>query len=257
MKQRYMKLIVVVIGILYLFAQTAYADIFTWTGLSASGHTVSLEAKLTITDEYTDGQFDTLTVIVKNATESFGGDAQVPSDVIGSFYFDIYDPTVDPSDPSYRPTLTYDSATGDVYYDGVTTTDVAIRSPEDITGGWNFHPTDPTSFPYFGFGIGTVGNNTSGLITDPDNQFNGSIVEGMNYSIYSDANPLNPGLQKVNLVNGEATFIFKGDLDGFFIGPAVGWGLGTGPDSFVPIPGAVLLGMLGLGVAGLKLRKYA
>jgi hypothetical protein len=27
--------------------------------------------------------------------------------------------------------------------------------------------------------------------------------------------------------------------------------------SFVPVPGAVLLGMLGLGVAGVKLRKFA
>ena len=29
------------------------------------------------------------------------------------------------------------------------------------------------------------------------------------------------------------------------------------PDTIIPVPGAVLLGILGLGVAGLKLRKYA
>jgi hypothetical protein len=29
------------------------------------------------------------------------------------------------------------------------------------------------------------------------------------------------------------------------------------PDTVVPVPGAVLLGILGIGVAGIKLRKFA
>jgi hypothetical protein len=41
-----------------------------------------------------------------------------------------------------------------------------------------------------------------------------------------------------------------------------GWSFATSPltftrAQFVPIPGAVLLGMLGLSVAGVKLRKFA
>ena len=247
---RKMKFIVVAVVAFCLFAQTAQADLFTWTGLTAVGHTISLEAELTITEGGSDP--DTLTVVLRNTTESLGY-KQVPSDVLSSFYFDILDDATGLD----RPTLTYGSSTGDVYLNNVLQgADAAIRSLEDMTGGWDFHPTDPTTFPYFGFGIGTVGNNSGGLITDPDNQFNGSVVEGMNYSIYSSANPMNPGLQGVNLVKDEATFIFTGDLDGFSIVPKVGWGLGTGPDSFVPLPGAVLLGILGLGIVGIKLRKY-
>ena len=230
MRLKYLKLIIVVIGAFCLFTQSAHADLFTWTGLSATGHLLSLEAELTITEG---GATDTLTVVLRNTTPSLGY-TQVPSDVLSSFYFDI----LDDATGLVRPTLTYASATGDVYLNDVwqeTGADLVAVTPTN-TGTWDFHPTDPTSFPYFGFGIGTVGNNTSGLITDADNQFNGSLVEGMNYSIYSDANPMNPGLQKVYLVNGEATFIFTGDLDGYSIVPKVGWGLGTGPDSFVPVP---------------------
>jgi hypothetical protein len=248
MKRKLLKLCVLIVGAFCLFAPTARADLFSWTGLTAAGHTISLEAELTITEG---GAIDTLEVVLRNTTPDLGY-TQVPNDVLSSFYFDVL------NGDGLTPTLTYVSATGDVDLNGVQqTADAAIRTPEDILGGWDFHPTDSTSFPYFSFGIGTVGNNTSGLITDPDNQFNGSQVEGMNYSIYSAANPMNPGLQGVNLVNGEAIFVFTGDLDGFFIGNSVGFGLGTGPDSFVPLPGAVLLGILGLGVVGIRLRKYA
>lgn len=252
-KRTNMMFTIVVIGACCLFAQTAHADLFTWTGLSATGHTVSLEAELTITL----GATDTLTVELKNTTASLGY-TQVPSDVLSSFYFDI----LDDATSLVRPTLTYFSAVGDVYKNnvlqpaGVGANLMALVANDDT---WAFKATDETSFPYLGFGIGTVGNNTSGIITDADNQFNGSVVGGMNYSIYSDANPMNPGLQGVNLVKGEAIFTFTGDLDGFHIGPSVGFGLGTGPDSFVsvPVPGAVLLGILGLGAVGIKLRKYA
>jgi hypothetical protein len=249
MNGKLLKLCVLIVGAFCLFAQTARADLFTWTGLSADGHLLSLEAELTITEG---GLTDTLTVVLRNTTPSLGY-TQVPSDVISSFYFDI----LDDATGLVRPTLTYASATGDVYLNNVPQgVGDLVATPTNL-GTWDFHPTDPTSFPYLGFGIGTVGNNTSGLITDADNQFNGNLVEGMNYSIYSSANPMNPGLQKVNLVEGEATFIFTGDLDGYSIVPKVGFGLGTGPDSFVPLPGAVLLGILGLGIVGIRLRKYA
>jgi hypothetical protein len=43
------------------------------------------------------------------------------------------------------------------------------------------------------------------------------------------------------------------------LGPVVAFGFGTAPDTFVhaPLPGAVLLGFMGLSAAGLKLRRYA
>jgi len=253
MRLKYLKLCVLIVGAFCLFAPTARADLFTWTGLSSTGHTVSLEAEMTITEG---GATDTLTVVLRNTTESFGGDDQEPGDVLSSFYFDI----VDDATGLVRPILSYDEAFGDVTGPGPdpTGSDVPIMSPDDITsGGWAFITADPTSFPNMGFGIGTVGNNSGGPITDPDNQFQGSVVGNADYSIYSSANPLSSGvLSNNNLVMDEATFIFTGDLDNFSI-VKVGWGLGTAPDSFVPLPGAVLLGILGLGVVGIRLRKYA
>jgi len=252
MKRKLLKLCVLIVGAICLFAQTARADLFTWTGLTAAGHTISLEAELTITEG---GATDTLTVILRNTTPSLGY-TQVPNDVLSSFYFDV----LDDATGLVRPTLTYASASGDVYLNNSLVTAGANLMAPPNTGTWNFHPTNPASFPYLGFGIGTVGNNTPpNLITDPLNQFNGSVVGDVNYSIYSGANPINPGLQGKNLVMGVATFTFTGDLNGYSIGPVVGFGLGTGPDSFVhtPVPGAVLLGILGLGVVGIRLRKYA
>jgi len=46
--------------------------------------------------------------------------------------------------------------------------------------------------------------------------------------------------------------LYDGDSESFWMVPE-----GFDPQAVVPLPGAVLLGMLGLGVAGIKLRKYA
>ena len=64
------------------------------------------------------------------------------------------------------------------------------------------------------------------------------------------------------LVKGLATFTLAFlDLDGYTIGHRAAFGFGTGPDSMevdvAPVPGAALLCLLGLGVAGIRLRKHA
>ncbi len=243
-----------------LLAQSAQAALYEWEGTSLSGTDVKFQADLTISGS-------TLTVSLYNVSP-------VPSDskddVLSSFYFDIVN-----SDGT-RPTLTYQDATGSVYLARKTATDVLqsftdIRvygEPGNVQGraeSWAFIDGNPGSFPYLNFGIGTIGNNTpipgttTYLITDSANQFNGNLVDGVNYSIYH-GDAATSSLNNLLLVRDMATFEFgiTGlSLDGYSLGN-VGFGLGSGPDSFhvVPVPAAVLLGMLGFGVAGLKLRKY-
>ncbi len=228
-----------------LFAQTARGNLYSWSGLSSVGTPVSFEADLSISGNI-------LTVVLRNTSTAT---SNAPSDPLSSFYFDIFNGTT-------RPTLTYVSATGDVYLNDVLQTANANlkASIPGNKGPWEFRDTDETAFPFLGFGIGTVGNNTSGLIMDADNQFHGNIVDGIDYSIYAGDNVTQPKLVSELLVKEMATFTFSG-LTGFTNADLgdVAFGLGTGPDSLhvVPVPAAALLGMLGFGVAGLKLRKYA
>jgi hypothetical protein len=249
-KKQYVSIFDIVLAFMVILSSKAQANLFQWSGYSSVGNPISLEAELTITEL---GAVDTLTVSLRNTTEFASAYQQVPNDMLGSFYFDILDAD------NLRPTLTYASATGDVYLNNVLQTsgaDLMALVPGDDT--WQFKTMNDTQIPYLGFGIGTVGNGTLA------NSFNGNIVGGINYSIYSDVtvdNPLNPGLQKNSLVKGEATFTFTGDLDGYNIGPDVAFGLGTAPDSIhhAPLPGAILLGILSMsavGALGLKLRKF-
>jgi len=109
--------------------------------------------------------------------------------------------------------------------------------------------------PFLGFGIGTVGNSDL-----QPNDF--PAMDGLAAGIYAGdientsltTDPATP------LVKDLATFTLTfNDLSGFSIGPIAAFGFGTGPESLhhVPLPGAVLLGLIGLGIAGVKLRKFA
>ncbi len=232
-----------------LFVPTAQAELYTWSGTSSVGTPVSFEADFTLSG-------DALTIVLRNTSP---GPSTAPNDTLSSFYFDIFNGTT-------RPDLTLMNAAGDVYLDDVLqTANANLIASSSYKGPWQFKDTDETTFPFLGFGIGTVGNNTAippnplPLITDPDNQFQGSLVDGIDYSIYAGDDVTQNKLVTSLLVKEMAVFTFSG-MTGYTeadIGP-IAFGMGTGPDSlqFVPLPAATLLGMLGLGVAGLKLRKY-
>jgi hypothetical protein len=102
------------------------------------------------------------------------------ADVIAGFQFDIVNSS------NNRPALTYVSATGDVYLtnkssaDVLQTADANLKAVNPGDDTWEFKAMNPAANPSLGFGIGTVGNNN----LSPNN-FSGSIVDGMDYSIYA------------------------------------------------------------------------
>jgi hypothetical protein len=239
-----------------VFAATspAYATItFTASGDSSSGVPVSFKASLAISG-------NTLTVQLFNTSTQ----SKAPNGLLSSFFFDVV------KGVNTRPTLTYVSAVGDVYLTSKLNPDtlqtanknlIALNSNDDT---WQYRSLTATSNPYYGFGIGTVGNNDFG-----GNGFSGNIVGGMDYSIYAgDVDTQNlSGPDGCYLVKGKATFTFSG-VSGFTesdIAHKATFGLGTAPDSLlpgvstVPEPTTMLAGVLLLlpfGASTLrKLRK--
>ncbi len=204
------------------------------SGLSSSNVAVDFEAQLSIVGD---------TLIVKLINQSTVH-TQNPSDALSSFYFDIVNGS------NVRPTLTYASATGDVYLgdkDGLdalvaaSANLIAVNANDDT---WQFKTMNPADTPFLGFGIGTVGNSS----ISPNN-FNGNIVGGLSYSIYTGDVTTN-NLNGAPLVKDMATFTFTG-LTGFTeadIAGDVAFGLGTAPDSFLttPEPSGMLLATLGM-----------
>jgi hypothetical protein len=103
---------------------------------------------------------------------------------------------------------------------------------------WQFRTLDAAMSPFLGFGIGTVGNANLA-----PNNFQGSIVGGIDYSIYTgDITTVN--LDGTLLLSETATYTFSG-LTGFReadISATFAFGLGTAPDSLlIPEPTSVLL----------------
>ena len=218
---------------------------FTYSGTSSIGTPVSFEADLTLAS----GKL-TVQLFNNSPTNSLG-----PNDALGSFYFDIV------GAGNTRPTLTYSSAVGDVYLGSRTSTDTLqthnanLMAVNDGDDTWQFQTMSPTSNPFLGFGIGTVGNNG---ITP--NNFQGSIVGGVDYAIYRNE-VITQNLDDKLLVKNTATFKFTG-LAGFTesdIAHSVAFGLGTAPDSIhfvtVPEPSSVSLAMAGIILLGLLGRK--
>ncbi len=114
---------------------------------------------------------------------------------------------------------------------------------------WQFKDFDAAFSPFLGFGIGTVGN--SSLFP---NGFDGNIVDGVDFSIYTGEITTQPLVNPDHLVKDTATFTFTG-LTGFTeadIADEFAFGLGTAPDSLL-IPEPATLCLLGLG--GLLRRR--
>ena len=152
-----------------LFPQAAQAVPWVATGTSVKGVSVAFQADLGISG-------DVLTVTLANTSPVA---TLNPDDTLGSFYFDILKPG------NIRPTLTYASATGDVYLtsksspDTLQTPNANIKAVSNGDGSWQFKIMDSTKFPLLAFGLGTVGNADFN-----PNGFSGVIVGGVNYSIY-------------------------------------------------------------------------
>ena len=223
-------------------------------GFSSLGTPVSFKAKLTIAE-------NTLTVVLSNASTVT---SSAPSDLLSSYYFDII------NSASVRPTLTYVSASGNVWLTDKAAADVlqtananlkvAIISagpPEKWDGKWDFKPMDATLFPNLGFGVGTVGNNSSPFSIPPENGFNGKEVDGLDYSIYA-GDVTTQNLDDTLLVKGPITFTFSG-VSGFSesdISSQFVFGLGTAPASLMtPEPATLALLAVGLGAIGMKRRR--
>jgi hypothetical protein len=220
--------------------------IFSSSGTSAKGVAVKFVAEMTISG-------DSLTVVLKNDSPV---DSLNPDDLLGSFYWDIVNGS------NMRPTLTYVSATGDVYLgdkndpDTLQTSAANLKAVNNGDNSWQFKVMNPALSPFGGFGLGTVGNSAVA-----PNNFMGSIVGTIDYSIYK-GEITTANLNNKLLVRGPATFLFTG-VAGFTeadIVPTGTFGLGTAPDSFitstVPEPGSLLLVTIGLAsVVGCSWRR--
>ena len=213
-----------------LSIQTTYAVVFTKSGISGKGVPISFEADMTITGDF-------LTIILKNTSPV---NSLNPDDALSSFYFDILD------ENDNRPTLTYLSAVGDIYTGNKSNPDVLqaangnIKAVNAGDNSWMFKVMIDTQKPFLGFGIGTAGNANLA-----PNNFQGSIVDGINYSIYRNE-VTTTNLDGLLLEKNTATFTFTG-LTGFVasdIVPRVVFGLGTAPDSTMTVPEPATIGLL-------------
>jgi hypothetical protein len=245
-KKHYVSVLVLLLALVVALTTDARADLFSYNGTSNLGHPVNFSASLTINT-----LTDTLTIILTNN----GPTPTAPNDVLNSFYFDISNIS------GVSPTLTgLIFAQGELYnavLGGLDTPVDGVGPDNLLTQPWWIARTmgDPLQAPYLVFGIGSAGNN---LLTP--NNF--PAMDGVNGGIsFGDIETHNlTGSNQTPLVKGSATFILQFDsLDGFSVGPTAVFGMGTAPDSWVtvPVPGAVLIGLIGLVCAGLKLRKYA
>ncbi len=224
------------------FIIPAYATVTqTASGVSAKGVPVSFQVDLTILD-------DTLTVTLFNTSTVPSAN---PDDTLCSFFFDIVD------GGNNRPTLTYVSAVGDVYLTDKSSPDVLQTANANLKAvnvgdnTWQFRTLDVSASPFLGFGVGTVGNaNLS------PNNFNGNIVDGMDYGIYA-GDVTTQNLHDRLLVKDSITFTFSG-LTGFTeanIMPTVAFGLGTKPDSLIWTPEPTTILLLALGSLPLLRRR--
>ncbi len=116
-----------------------------------------------------------------------------------------------------------------------------------VSGTWV--PTGPGGAPTPSF-VGTL-SNVLWNIPPNDNNFDGDPVPAPGFvSMLFPGSPQPWGGTMSHLTAGGAAWFGLGTWAGTVQG-------GTASGNVVPVPAAVLLGMLGLSVAGIKLRKFA
>ena len=249
---------------------------FEWEGQSNKGVNVLVSAGLTFSG-------NNLTIVLTNDSQNHsegGADSANPDDLLTSFYFDIFD-------GNSRPTLTYTGASGDLWtlINGGLDTDETnkdLRAFNDGDGSYQFKDTFSTginggncmTMPGQGcwtdkdgvpeplligngelhFGLGTAGNKQN--LPNHDG-FNGTVVDGMDYGIFSGDDIEAASLNNLLAVKDSITFTFTGvsGFDEADIADEALFGFGTRPDSmgYVPEPSTGLLlaaGLLGLAWRG-------
>ncbi|MCE5276940.1 MAG: XDD4 family exosortase-dependent surface protein [Planctomycetaceae bacterium] len=212
--------ILVTCGLMGLMVSSADASVMlTASGYSATGDEVAFTAEVSISGDILTVQLSNNSPVASNSRD----------DVLSSFYFDIL------NSAGLRPSLNYVSATGDVWMtsrnsaDVLQTADANLLADSSGDNTWQYKTMNAALMPFYGFGIGTVGNSGLGV-----NGFSGNVVDGVDYSIYT-GEVLTQSLNGLLLVRGGATFTFSG-ATGFSdsdIKTSAIFGLGTGPDSLI------------------------
>ena len=182
------------------------------------------------------------------AGQTFGS---IPSSADSGFNIDILDVGTMP------PGIDITGFSGPISITATGTWGHPALSGPDGYAGW-----DPTHAAYIDLGISTVTgaplNALAGVFLEPAVPVAGSAPLALLYG----ADMTSPLLQQTFIIGsslsginipGGATRLFFGLNNGY------GWYNNVGELSVtvVPVPGAILLGMLGLGVAGVKLRKHS
>jgi hypothetical protein len=195
-----------------------------------------------------------------------------PSDLLTSFYFNVSTGT---------GTLNYYDAKGFVYYTSGTAADAGViytpplANPNNplpsitFTAGvqsnlmalannfdtWQFKSglsLVVDSSPILGFGVGTVGNSSLG-----SNGFNGNVVDGFNFGIYT-GDVTTQSLSNNLFVKDSITFKFSGFAGSIAdITPHAVFGFGTNPDTIVsvPEPSSLLLASAGVLAGAIRLAR--
>jgi len=112
-----------------------------------------------------------------------------------------------------------------------------------VTGQWTLKPGESPTF---------AGTLTNVNYVTSDNDFEGDTGS---VSMLFNSSPQPWYGTLIELTTGEATWFGDGAWPGTVTGGNVS--AGVIDSAHVPVPAAVLLGIIGLGVAGWKLRKYA
>lgn len=256
------RILLAVLTVLLVRAPQADADVvITASGTSAAGRAIAVEATLAIVG-------DMLTIDLVNTSPV---DSREAPDVLSSFYFDVVR-------GGTRPTLTYATATGQVYQvkSGAGNDVALVYHPQTFTPGigtsdlralkagdasWQFLAMQPAATPFLGFGLGTVANAqlkpngfTEAIVGPSGNSF-------INFAIYRGDADISPTgvLANKYLVRNRARFTFSG-AGGFTdddISRHAAFGFGTTPDSIlmVPEPGGMSLAVAALVLIGGRWRR--